>query len=276
LHPLDIMNGPKNSNAWKSNRSSGVLVEPQQLQQQQQQQQTNKIPYIPQPDYTPLPTRRVDGLLTAVQQAKSKNKPVGRSSSSVVVVASSSSAGPTIESCSNTIPRIAEEKRIKTTAAPISRSMTSIEQTSSPESSPPEEQQRVWHHPQWHSSQFLANDWSAALMKRLSVEAQSHREEKILREANKELERFESEIESYLEDVEEEEEEEEKLPSELVNQENVVGDNSISSPSNTAMPISSSPQRVHKKSSTSSSSQSDSSSERKNELGRRNQTLTIT
>lgn len=113
-------------------------------------------------------------------------------------------------------------------------------------------------------------------MKRLSVEAQSHREEKILREANKELERFESEIESYLEDVEEEEEEEEKLPSELVNQENVVGDNSISSPSNTAMPISSSPQRVHKKSSTSSSSQSDSSSERKNELGRRNQTLTIT
>ena len=268
------MNGPKNSNAWKSNRSSGVLVEPQQLQQQQQQQ-TNKIPYIPQPDYTPLPTRRVDGLLTAVQQAKSKNKPVARSSSSVVVVASSSSAGPTIESCSNTIPRIAEEKRIKTTAAAIRRPMRSIEKTSSPESSPPEEQQRVWHHPQWHSSQFLANDWSAALMKRLSVEAQSHREEKILREANKELERFESEIESYLEDVEEEEEEE-KLPSELVNQEDVVGDNSISSPSNTAMPISSPPQRVHKKSSTSSSSQSDSSSERKNELGRRNQTLTIT
>lgn len=43
-------------------------------------------------------------------------------------------------------------------------------------------------------------------MKRLSVEAKTHREEKILREANKELERFESEIESYLEGVEEEDE----------------------------------------------------------------------
>jgi predicted ribosome quality control (RQC) complex YloA/Tae2 family protein len=119
-------------------------------------------------------------------------------------------------------------------------------------------------------------------MKRLSVEAQSHREQKILREANKELERFETEIESYLEDVEEEEdvEEDQKLPSELVNtnHESVGGDSSfIHTPSSTvspAMPISSLPQRVHQQprsTASSSSSQSDSGSERKKE--QRNQTL---
>lgn len=270
------MNGQKSSNAWKTNRSSsGVLVEPQQLQGQQ----PNKVPYIPQPDYTPLPTRRVDGLLTAVQQ---KGKPVARSSSSIVR-ASSGVGGPTIEPCSHTMPRTAEEKRSKTapiTVRPIS--IESIEPTSNEESSPPSVKQRVWHHPQWQSSQFLANDWSAALMKRLSVEAQSHREQKILREANKELERFETEIESYLEDVEEEEdvEEDQKLQSELVNtnHESVGGDSSfIHTPSSTvspAMPISSLPQRVHQQprsTASSSSSQSDSGSERKKE--QRNQTL---
>lgn len=301
------MNGQKNNNAWKNSRAVGGLIEPQQ---QVQQQQSNKVPYIPQPDYTPLPTRRIDalgqtpqrsqlGLLTAAQQTKTKIKAVGRSNSSAVILASSNIGG-TVESGSNTIPRVAEEKRVKTiplTAITNIRptlSITAIEETTNLESSTSLPSERVWQHPQWHSSQFLANDWSAALMKRLSVEAQSHREEKILREANKELERFESEIESYLEDVEEEDEEtEQKSPKEPVknkeSQDSCIN-MPVSSPkprsSSPTLAISSSPRRVHQKQEQhtvanadavlSSFSSSGSSSERQqqNELERRNQALT--
>uniref|UniRef100_A0A0P5P9V2 Patched domain-containing protein n=1 Tax=Daphnia magna TaxID=35525 RepID=A0A0P5P9V2_9CRUS len=306
LHPLDIMNGQKNNNAWKNSRAVGGLVEPPQ---QLQQQPPNKVPYIPQPDYTPLPTRRMDsvgqigqrtplGLLTAVQQSKSKTKDVGRSNSSVVILASSN-IGPPADACRNTIPRVAEERRVKT--APItaiansgpSVSIAAVEETAESQSSASLPVERVWNHPQWHSSQFLANDWSAALMKRLSVEAQSHREEKILREANKELERFESEIESYLEDVEEEEEAEETLPSASVTidegQDNCINTPvswSASRPASPALALSSSPQRVYQKqeqhvsanavAASSSFSSSVSSLERKqqNELERRKPTLT--
>ena len=140
-----------------------------------------KAPYIPQPDYTPLPTRRADSfkLQTRPQTSALKHQLPPKP---IITPHPDASA---------TLPRV-EEKRIKTSRP---ASIHKIEETS----------ERVWHHPQWHSSQFLANDWNAALMKRLSVEAKSLREQKILREANKELERFETEIESYLEEDEEEE-----------------------------------------------------------------------
>lgn len=144
-----------------------------------------KAPYIPQPDYTPLPVRRTESLkLPQRPQAHVVAKhPLPNKPTSVILPHPDSS---------NDLPRV-DETRSKSLRSP-----TDVSSESSID--------RVWHHPQWHSSQFLANDWSAALMKRLSVEAKSHREEKILREANKELERFESEIESYLEQVDEEEE----------------------------------------------------------------------
>ncbi len=160
------MNGQR-AGAWKNR--SGPTDQP-------------KAPYIPQPDYTPLPTRRADSCQI---QSRPQGSALKHQLSTKPVIAPHPEA-------SATLPRI-EEKRVK---------------TSRPASIHPTEEShvdRVWHHPQWNSSQFLANDWSAALMKRLSVEAKSHREQKILREANKELERFETEIESYLEEDEEEE-----------------------------------------------------------------------
>ena len=173
------MNAQRNNNMWKT-RSLPT--------------DAPKAPYIPQPDYTPLPTRRADSC--QIQSISTGGKGPQRKQQELLH-GSNSIGVKTVETTTN-IPRIDEKSRMNGRSTSVAAEMLSVESSQT--------NQRVWHHPQWHSSQFLANDWNAALMKRLSVEAKTHREEKILREANKELERFESEIESYLEQVDEEEE----------------------------------------------------------------------
>jgi len=110
----------------------GQLHQQHQQQQQQQVEQLG-VPYIPQPDYTPLPTRRVD-----------------------------------------MIPRLDVK-------APHSATLP-------------------WNHRprEWNCSQFPAHDWNAALMKQLSIEAQKRQNEQVRKEVDVELERFESEIDLYL------------------------------------------------------------------------------
>ena len=61
---------------------------------------------------------------------------------------------------------------------------------------------RDWQHSQWNSSQFPASDWNAALMKRISEEAQLKRVDRIRirQEVDQTLDQFESEMDSYLDD----------------------------------------------------------------------------
>merc|ERR1712071_360183 len=88
-----------------------------------------EVPYIPQPDYTPLPARR--SLVSTRHKASSPDS-------------------------------IRDPEAIKS------------------------------------SSEFRAQDWNTALMKQLSLEAQKRQNELVCKEANVELDRFESEIDSYL------------------------------------------------------------------------------
>ena len=125
---LDAMNGQRvNSHKNRHAHAHGPVTE--------------QLPYIPQPDYTPLPVRRMENM------SHQTVRPI--------------------------LPRVVA------TRVPA---------------------------PQWNFSQFPAHEWDAALMKRLSIEARNRREESIRKEANMELERFESEIDLYLESCEDAEE----------------------------------------------------------------------
>jgi hypothetical protein len=150
-----------------------------QKQSEPATKQVQKVPYIPQPDYTPLPTRRVETY--RLQQPQPA-------------------------------PRQLQQKPLKTVdeleTIGVESRKTAMRNTGGYVFQPTGGAEaiavdRVWHHPQWNSSQFPAHDWNAALMKRLSLEAQNRREEKIRRQVNSELERFESEIDLYLEEEEE-------------------------------------------------------------------------
>ena len=116
-------------------------------------------PYIPQPDYTPLPARRttIEGR-TAVERRTTIDL-----------------EAPLV---SSVLPRVPE----------IKSSLRNAELS----------EDRVWHNPQWNCSQFPAHEWNAALLKRLSQEAQNRRAEQIRQEADLTVDRFESEIDLYL------------------------------------------------------------------------------
>ena len=194
-NPLDRMsnynqsNLQRSSSLFKSSSGRGSHSSPSSLEQL-------KVPYIPQPDYTPATSRRAESFRVQQTTNSSKQRPV--------------SLAPTIQP----LPRL-DDKRSPTIHRPVSSLLTG------PVLTPPAEElspsvrspgERAWHHPQWYnSSQFPAHDWNAALMKRLSVEAQTRREEKIRRQANTELDRFESEIDSYLVEEADEEEDHDKI-----------------------------------------------------------------
>ena len=155
-----------------------------QQQPEPTSKQVQKVPYIPQPDYTPLPTRRVETY--RVQQPQPAPRQLQQKQLNSAVDLESTGVDSRKTTTRNTGGYV-------------------FQPTSGAEAIAVD---RVWHHPQWNSSQFPAHDWNAALMKRLSLEAQNRREEKIRRQVNSELERFESEIDLYLEEEEEVEEEE--------------------------------------------------------------------
>lgn len=174
------MNVQRSNSLWKGNNGKPVALDPKRQQAPLEQL---KVPYIPQPDYTPLPTRRAQSF--RVQPSSAVVKPAQLNKEPQV---------PAVQP----IPRLDTDRLIRPVSsllAPPEEDGTSITSSTG----------RVWHHPQWQSSQFPAHEWSAALMKRLSVEAKTRREEKIRRAADTELDRFESEIDSYLEADEEEE-----------------------------------------------------------------------
>ena len=142
-----------------------------------------KVPYIPQPDYTPLPTRRQpQPAPRQIQQQQQKKL----NTVDELETTRNTGGGYPLRPTAN----------ISTVGAGTAEGIAV---------------DRVWHHPQWNSSQFPAHDWNAALMKRLSLEAQNRREENIRRQANTELERFESEIDLYLEEEEDEDEDEQVI-----------------------------------------------------------------
>lgn len=193
-NPLDRMSNYNQSNLQ---RSSSKWQQKSGSSRSNPSFQAEGEPYIPQPDYTPAPTRRSESF--RVQPTSSKTRPT-----SLMPV--------------QPLPRL-DEKRLSVIQRPVSSLLNGpvllppVEELSPTGASAtsPGSGDRVWHHPQWYnSSQFQAQDWNAALMKRLSVEAQTLREEKIRRQADSELDRFESEIGSYLEDEEEEEEDDKR------------------------------------------------------------------
>lgn len=185
-HPLDRMNIQRsNSNMWKKNGTNQMgSKEPEQLK---------VMPYIPQPDYTPAPTRRAESF--RIQQSRPS---VNKSSSNKKQQQEPNSV-PDVS-----LPRLDMERKPTRPMSFLGQRERIPEIKEEPTSSSGAD--REWNHPQWNSSQFQAYDWNAALMKRLSVEAQTMREEKIRRAADSELDRFESEIDSYLPEEDEEDE----------------------------------------------------------------------
>lgn len=152
------MNAQRANGAWKGRPA-------------QSDPQLQKAPYIPQPDYTPLPVRRADGPTLKRQ--------------------------PQADTAANISSPYDFGQNRNLARTPQSPDYATAD---------------VWGTPRWGSSQFVAKDWNALLMKRLSVEAKSHRDEKLRRQANKELDRFESEIQSYIEEEDEEQEDSQNAP----------------------------------------------------------------
>lgn len=116
-------------------------------------------PYIPQPDYTPLPARR-SGPLSPLSPQDLAGVP--------------------------SLARL-DEKSKPPVGYYSNKAFEAV----------PEE--RAWEASRWNSSQFLASDWGVALMqKKLCLEAKTRREERIRSQADKTLESFEKEMDLYL------------------------------------------------------------------------------
>lgn len=144
-------------------------------------------PYIPQPDYTPLPARRSGGLVPTGVQLSAGDLAYKEAGKSMPGTAAAAAAA--------TLPRLDDKSKLA--AYYNNRAFDATVPESFAE--------RAWNSSQWSSSQFSVSDWSVALMqKQLCLEAKTRREERIRSAADKALESFEKEMDLYLDEEDEE------------------------------------------------------------------------
>lgn len=133
-------------------------------------------PYIPQPDYTPLPARRTNVVLSGSEMAFDDVHKDAKSDSPALAA---------------TLPRLDDKAK---PAAYLNRAFDAVPESFS---------ERAWNSAHWSSSQFSVSDWNVALMqKQLCHEAKTRRDERIRSQADKTLESFEKEMDLYLDDEE--------------------------------------------------------------------------